>query len=314
MYNIAISLPIDETIMHVKAWANQSNGWVLAASDEKSMSYTRTIKPNIFGVIALMFLWVLPGVLYLIFGWKKETCNLFFKKAGKHNTQVLLESGINTDDYGRYLKEYLSQFDPNLKEPPPPPPPPLLPLTAAEKLRGWITLGVLGVIIVGSFALLSVDWQSGKTKKPIFAWQKRCDAACAAKLGDIPMAGIQIAESCLTLQAQRDAHCSTDVCSEWKAAVQDQMDYRHCPGSAPRSASDPYHPLYPWQKRCGEDCANNLGPKAMARIDAYDCARIRELLPYARNPKLWSDYDQNYDLYAEESKAIPDKYESLHCK
>lgn len=177
-----------------------------------------------------------------------------------------------------------------------------------------VVAGVLVALIVGAAIIGRIAPNPHASTAPSYPWQKRCDAACSAKLGKTGMWGIDTATSCITLRAMLDAPYKPDWRSDSIAAIQDQMDYRHCPGSAPRTASDPYQPAYSWQKRCKEDCANNLGREEMASVDDHDCTSIREKLPYARNPKLWSDYDQNYDIYAEESKAVLDKYDSLHCK
>lgn len=180
-----------------------------------------------------------------------------------------------------------------------------------------LPLVISGVVLLMAIAIASSIADPDAPATDTFAWQKRCDAACGAAVGEIGMRGIERSTSCLTLQAELDIPCykyKPEVCNQWKDAVQDQMDYRHCPGSSePRAASDPYQPSYAWQKRCQEDCANNLGKEEMKNVDRYDCVSISDKLPYAHNPKLWSDYDQNYDWYAEESKAVLDKYDSLNC-
>ena len=148
MYSITTTLPLDEVTMHIKAWMNKHQGWTLNASDEKSMSFNRTRKPDVIVTIFLLLLWVFPGILYLIFGWRKETCNFFFSRQEK-KIQVLLESGRNTtNSNGKSLAAYLSSFDPALEVPPTPP---------VEKgfadyflyvLYGGIALVVVGLIVV----------------------------------------------------------------------------------------------------------------------------------------------------------------------
>lgn len=118
MYTITTNMPVDEAVMHAKAWVNRSAGWVLATENEKSLSYTRTKKPNIIILILLLFVWVLPGVLYLIFSWGKDSRNLFFKSVGKGKTQITLEAGSKTEQDAPYMVQYFSQFDSDLVIPP----------------------------------------------------------------------------------------------------------------------------------------------------------------------------------------------------
>ena len=123
-YVIATALPIEDARQHVKTWRNVVPGWVLAASDAQSLTFTHTVKPSIALTIVLFLLWVFPGVLYLIFGWRKESCNVYFKQE-KGKTTISVESSGTTKPTGRSLQRYLANHDPTVSEPfqPPPPPP-----------------------------------------------------------------------------------------------------------------------------------------------------------------------------------------------
>ncbi len=121
-YVISTALPLEDAKQHVKTWRNLVAGWVLTASDTQSLTFTRTVKPNIGLTILLLLLWVFPGVLYLIFGWRKESCNIYFKQ-DKEKTTVTVESGGTTKSTGRNLQRFLSQHDPSIPEPTQPAPP-----------------------------------------------------------------------------------------------------------------------------------------------------------------------------------------------
>jgi hypothetical protein len=122
-YIITTALPLEDPRQHVKTWRNLVPGWVLTTSDAQSLTFTRTVKPSIALTILLLLLWVFPGVLYLIFGWRKESCNIYFKQ-DKGKTTVTVEADGTTKSPGRSLQRFLSQHDSSVPEPSQPAPPP----------------------------------------------------------------------------------------------------------------------------------------------------------------------------------------------
>lgn len=119
MYVIHTTLDHDEAVMHVQSYMGQQ-WWTLTHKDAKSLTFNRTKKPGILILILLLLLWVFPGILYLIFAWKKQTCNVFIGRSD-NKTKITFEAGVNSKYYGRSLAQYLSHFDPKLDVPPQPP-------------------------------------------------------------------------------------------------------------------------------------------------------------------------------------------------
>jgi hypothetical protein len=110
MFTIHSDLAPDEAMMHIQTYMNsQQKNWTLAHKDKSSLTFTRTSKPNVLGVILLLFLWVLPGLLYLVFGWRKETCNIFVRKT-KEGSKIVFEAGLMTKTYGKALAKQLSKY------------------------------------------------------------------------------------------------------------------------------------------------------------------------------------------------------------
>jgi hypothetical protein len=104
--------------MHVKAWMNTSSGWVMTSTEEKALSFTRTVRRSGIIVVILLLLGIIPGLLYLLTGARNETRNVYFKVLDKKKTIISLESGGSTDQYGELLTKYLAQFDDTIKEEP----------------------------------------------------------------------------------------------------------------------------------------------------------------------------------------------------
>lgn len=107
MFIIKTDLQPSEALQHIQSVMNaQNKGWTLTHKDNTSITFTRTGKPNILATILLLFLWVLPGILYLIFAWRKETANFFIGER-EDSTAITVEAGMQTPVYGKLLAKRL---------------------------------------------------------------------------------------------------------------------------------------------------------------------------------------------------------------
>jgi uncharacterized protein YxeA len=96
----------DDCVMMIQSFMNQQGGWVLSHKDEKSMIYTRTRKPRILITILLLFIWIVPGVLYLIFAWGKDTCSIYVKEHEK-GSKVTVDAGKLTSTLSNQIAKHL---------------------------------------------------------------------------------------------------------------------------------------------------------------------------------------------------------------
>ncbi len=135
--------------MHVKTWMNGEGGWTLAFADQTSMTYNRTQAPKADAVIIMLLLGILPGLLYLLFGWSKETRNIYLK-ARKQKVVITVEAGRSTAIAGKNLVTYFSRIDPTVPPPPPPPKEPPDPIVLVLIGGGVLAL----IILVLTLALL----------------------------------------------------------------------------------------------------------------------------------------------------------------
>jgi hypothetical protein len=150
MYSIDTHLDLDESAMHIQSFMNRNGTqWIITHKDKNTLSFIRTQKPSILAFLILLMFFVLPAILYLIFAWKKQTCNYFLKKVEK-DTRIMVDAGINTQGRGRSLQRYLAQFDDSVAA---------LPTT---KLTFWesnkpmyIFFGTIGVVLV-MIAILAI--------------------------------------------------------------------------------------------------------------------------------------------------------------
>ena len=110
MYVFSTTLDLDEAQMHVQSYMTQQCGYVLAHRDGNTLTFTKTKQPSALTFFILLFLFILPALLYLILAWGKQTCSAYFKKE-KDGTKVTLE-GISA----RPVIQRLAKFDPKLKE------------------------------------------------------------------------------------------------------------------------------------------------------------------------------------------------------
>src|SRR5947209_2450718 len=93
-FSVTCQISMEDARFEVKRWMNRGGGWMLTASDEKSFTYTRTIKPDVGVALVLFLLGIFPGLLYLVLAWKKETRNIYFSHKGKE-TQIVVDSTYN---------------------------------------------------------------------------------------------------------------------------------------------------------------------------------------------------------------------------
>jgi hypothetical protein len=169
------------------------------------------------------------------------------------------------------------------------------------------------VVVVGVLGMSNQEQQYQEVRK-VYPWLNRCGVICVNHLG---LARIAMFDSfgCVNVIANVGQRRTQDQ-EDWDALTQDKMDDLLCSGSQRLASGNipTYQPQFAWQNRCGRDCANYIGKKRMSEIDAYSCSDMRDVeLPMARNPKSESDYDQNGDVYDQESKAILDKADSINC-
>lgn len=144
MYTFTTSLDLDDSKMHIQSYMQKrtKSQWVLSHKDEQSLTFQRTQKPSILTFFVLLFFFVLPAILYLIFSWKKQSCSFFLKKAGK-GTQITVEAGIQSKGRGKALLRHFAQYDESLA---------LLPDAKLSFFDSntplYIFFGVLGVVLI----------------------------------------------------------------------------------------------------------------------------------------------------------------------
>jgi len=90
MITIETSLDTDEAMMCIQPYMAKQR-WTLAHKDEFTMTFTRTIKPDVIVTIILLGFFILPGVLHLIYGWRKKQCLILIKR--KDNKTVIKIDG-----------------------------------------------------------------------------------------------------------------------------------------------------------------------------------------------------------------------------
>ena len=112
MYTIHTQLEPDEARMYVQSYFTK-NQWQLAHRDGNALTFTRTIKPKPLAAIVLLCLWVIPGILYLVLSWKKQSCNVFMKKE-KDGAKVTVDGSGGSTGLGKSLLRFLAAHDQSL--------------------------------------------------------------------------------------------------------------------------------------------------------------------------------------------------------
>lgn len=154
-YPIATHLDLDDSKMHVKSWINRWPGWSLTSVEERAFVFTRTVTPNMGTAIMLLLLGIIPGLLYLLTGARKQTINVYFKPAKKNDTELLVEAGRETGRWGPSLLQYLAAFDHKATGPDGSPSivPPVGPTEVSNKA---VILVLIGVVIYAIILVIAI--------------------------------------------------------------------------------------------------------------------------------------------------------------